>query len=140
MMAAWDEREYGPQVVRSLHSTRRDFRRVWPWLAKAVEQYGPTHTMDGVWSRIANGDSQLWTNQHSAVVTSVERYPDTGLVEVHGWLAGGMLDGVRHLEGCVERWARSIGASRIMIVGRRGWLRGFDGYRELVTTMTKDLT
>ncbi len=127
-------------TFRTIAASRRDFLRVWHWLEQVVEHYGPTPTRAGAWNRIANGDCQRWTSGGAAVVTSIEKYPDTGLVEVHGWLAGGDLDSVRLLESDVAAWARSIGAARIMLVGRRGWLRGFDGYRELVTTMTKDLT
>jgi len=138
--AAWDDRGYGPQTFRSLAATRREFCRVWPWLKAAADHYGPTNTKDGVWDRIANGECQLWTEPKAAVVTTIKVYRDTALKEVHGWLARGDLDGILIIERSIEKWARDMGAARLMIAGRRGWLRGLDGYRELVTYMAKDLT
>lgn len=135
-----DDREYGPQSVRLLYTTRREFHRVWPWLEKAVERGGPTHTKDGVWERIANGDCQLWTEPKAAVVTTVETYRDTGFREVQCWLAGGKMADARRIERRISEWAASIGVGRILIAGRRGWLRALRGYNEHLTTIAKDLT
>jgi len=138
-MAVWDDREYGPQVVRSLHSTRREFRRVWPWLQAAADRYGRTNTMDGVWARIADGECQLWVEPEAAVLTVIDVYRDTGLRDVRCWLAGGRIDDALKIEDRITVWAKTIGAERILITGRRGWLRALDGYEETMTTMVKDL-
>lgn len=139
LTARFDDREYGPQVFRPLRTSRRAFLRVWPWLEKAANLNGPTNTRDGVWARIADGECQLWTAPEAAVVTTIQNYRDTGLREVRCWLAGGELDDARKLERDIAEWARECGCSRLLIAGRRGWLRGLEGYRELNTTIAKDL-
>lgn len=131
---------YEPQTVRPLYARRREFLRAWPWLQKAVEHAGSTCTKDGIWERIANGDCQLWLEPSAAVVTLIETYPDTGFCEVRCWLAGGKMTDARRIERRISEWAAGIGARRILIEGRRGWLRALRGYDEIATTMTKDLT
>src|SRR5688572_5602081 len=37
---------------------------------------------------------------------------------------------IRFLYDHIERWARDIGCSRMRIMGRRGWLRALEGYRQ----------
>lgn len=139
MNAQWDDRGYGPQSFRTLEATRRDFVRVWPWLEAAADHYGRTNTMNGVWDRIANGECQLWTEPNAAVVTTIEVYRDTGLKEVQCWLAGGKMADARRIERRISQWAENIEADRILISGRRGWLKALRGYDEKLTTMVKEL-
>lgn len=115
-----------------------DFNRVWPWLEKAAKRYGDTHRKEHVLRRLLDGRAQLWTERDAALVTSVERY-DSGMVEVRGWLGGGSIGGLRKIEIRVEVWAKSIGAHRLTILGRRGWLRALTGWRELAVLIAKDL-
>jgi hypothetical protein len=112
--------------------------RVWPWLEKAVRRFGNTHTKEHIRQRLADGRAQLWTERDAALVTSIERY-DSGMVEVRGWLGGGSLDGLRRIEKRVEPWARSIGAKRLSILGRPGWIRALANWRLLATFIVKEL-
>jgi hypothetical protein len=115
-----------------------DYNRVWPWLEKAAKRFGNTHTKEHVLQRILDGRAQLWTERNAALVTSIERY-DSGYVEVRGWLGGGSIAGLKTIEKRVEVWAKSIGAQRLTILGRRGWLRALTGWRELAVLMAKEL-
>ena len=119
-----------------------EFERVWPWLEKAVRRYGDTHRKEHVLQRILDGRAQLWTERNAALITSIERY-DTGLVEVRGWLGGGRparsIGDLRRIEKRVEAWAKDIGAQRLTILGRRGWLRALTGWRELAVLIVKDI-
>jgi len=115
-----------------------EYERAWPWLEKAVAQFGGTHRKEHVLERVIHNRAQLWTELDAAAVTSVECY-DTGLVEVRIWLGGGSIEGLRVIEKRVEAWARLIGAQRLTILGRRGWLRALDGWNEMAVMMTKEI-
>lgn len=115
-----------------------EFDRVWPLLERALAAYGDTHTKDGIRERCRSGLAQLWTNGEAAIVTSIERY-DTGLSECHQWLAGGEMDAVLAMRPDIEAWAKSLGCTRMMIVGRKGWARVLPDYRPLAVTFAKEL-
>jgi len=118
---------------------RAEFDRVWPWLAAAVIRYGETHSKEDIWGAITRGSAQLHALRTSAIVTSIEQYP-TGIKEMRCWLAGGNLDEIKEYEPSLCKWARDEGCNVMAIVGRRGWLKSLDGYRETATVMTKALT
>lgn len=115
-----------------------EFNRVWKWLEKAVKRGGNTHEKQHVLARILDGRAQLWTNREAAAVTSIEVY-DNGFKEVHIWLCGGKLDGAKELEERIAAWGKEMGAQRLLIVGRKGWLRALPDYRELLAIIVKDL-
>lgn len=114
------------------------FERCWPWLAKAIDAYGETHTKNAVWSMIADGSAQLWPLPNAAMVTQVDHY-DTGMKEIRGWLSGGDLTEIQAFVPTIEEYGRSIGCNRATITGRRGWLRAFNGYKEAAVLMVKEL-
>lgn len=114
------------------------FNRVWPWLDAAAKPYGNTTTKEHVYQRLIDGRAQLWTDETAALVTSIEKH-DTGLTDLYGWLAGGDMDGLRRIHAKAEEWARSAGIDRLMISGRKGFLKTLPGYRVISTTIVKDL-
>lgn len=114
------------------------FERCWPWLEAAAAPYGNTTSKDHVYQRLVDGRAQLWTDDTAVLVTSIERH-DTGLTELYGWLAGGDMAGLLRIHDKAEAWARSAGIDRLTISGRRGFLKTLPGYRELSTTIVKDL-
>lgn len=61
------------------------------------------------------------------MVCGVVRHP--GRLEYHGYLAGGNLKELRAMEPSITAYARALGCDRIVIHGRRGWLRVFTDYR-----------
>ena len=117
---------------------RAEFERVWPWLSDAVQAYGPVETKDTVWQRITDGFAELWTTPNAAMVTTIEVSP-SGYKELKGWLAGGALPEIKEFEPLLAQWARERGCRRVVIQGRRGWLKAFDGYAERAVVMTKEL-
>lgn len=116
----------------------REFNRCWPWLAAAVERYGPTHRREHVWAEIESGRAQLWPSPHAAMVTVVKEHP-TGFSEVLGWLAGGDLSEIKPLIPTIEKWAKQAGCHRAVIMGRKGWSRAFDGYEPSLAVMVKEI-
>lgn len=117
---------------------RAAFDTHWPALEKAIASYGPTHTAEDVWERIADGRAALWTDGETAAVTTVEAYP-TGFRELRIWLCGGKLKEARRLEQRIVAYGRKHGFERVSIVGRRPWLRALRGWNEAATVMVKDL-
>jgi hypothetical protein len=133
--------QFGPAVLGPLAGVEAasELDRVWPMLKAAAALAGDTHRKRHVAERLRNGLAQLWTLPNAACVTSIERH-DTGLRDLHGWLAAGDLDGLVTIEARLERFARAENCDRMVIAGRKGWLRIFSGYSERAVIIAKDLT
>lgn len=101
-------------------------------------RYGQTHTKDQIAEMCREGRAQLWPMPNAAMLTSIEVYP-TGLKELRGWLAGGDLSEIKEWVPVVQAWAQEHGCKRVLITGRRGWLRAFDGYYDAGTILAKDI-
>ena len=114
-----------------------DFETSWPHLKKALRLAGGTHTKRDIFYGIAVGDFQLWPGRRSAALTEVVKYPQMRSVRI--FLAGGQLDELVKVEKNICNWAQEIGAKRVEIAGRKGWLRALDDYQETCTWMHKEL-
>lgn len=124
--------------MTDLEWATREFERVWPFLEPAVERTGGAYDKACVWKAIESQKAQLWPGIKSAVVTEVISYP-TGLKSLTQWLAGGDLDELIKIEKVLEKFARKQGCVRVEIIGRKGWKRALDGYRETGIVLAKDL-
>lgn len=111
-----------------------------PFIQRAVDRSEGAFDIEHVWSEIAANRSQFWPGANCAVVTRIETHP-SGIKSVLGWLAGGDdLDELKSIEARISVWAKEhMGCDRFEIIGRRGWLRTLDGYREGSTMLVKDL-
>jgi hypothetical protein len=116
---------------------REQFERCWPWLDAAVQSYGPTHSKDDVWSKIEEEHAQFWPWPNSAMVTQIDT--SNRLKELRWWLAGGDMEEILHFQPFVEEWAKTQECKRVVVVGRRGWLRAAKDFREVATILAKDL-
>ena len=125
---------------------RAEFERCWPWLRASLEvnafrhdgKLWFTHNKDHVWERIATGKAIFWPGKECVVITEFYTTP-TGLVSHHNWLAGGKLDEIVAMMPAIEDYGRKHGAHRQTGSGRRGWLKAFDGYREIGVRKEKSL-
>jgi len=93
-------------------------------------------------SQVWSGQFQLFSDEKSAILASVKRYP-TGLLELHGQAAVGELNSL--LESTIpscENWGRSIGCSRVVIESRRGWAKVMKkfGYEEHQVHIRKEFS
>ena len=115
-----------------------EFERCRPWLeaalAHSVGGYGIAH----VRGAIEAGTAQFWPTANSAAVTTIETFP-SGLNVLQFWLAGGSLDELGLTEANVLAWARTLGCGKAVIVGRAGWQRRLEGYRDAGRILVKDL-
>lgn len=115
-----------------------EFLRCGPWIQAALDEDLATHTLDDVWDLIVSGPVQLWPTPNAVMVTVLEAFPRKKLLR--GWLAGGKLSEIQEHEPRIRAWAEKQGCDHIVIGGRFGWLRAFDGYRRVSTAMARDLT
>jgi hypothetical protein len=120
-----------------MSSPVEDFNFAWPHLKKALRLTGGTHTKRDIFDGIMVGDFQLWRSRRSSALTEVVRYPQLRSVRV--FLAGGDLEELKTVEQKICAWAKEIGAKRVEIAGRRGWLKALDSYTETCTWMQKEI-
>lgn len=108
-------------------------------LAKALAHAGHTHTAADVADAIRRGDAQIFYNDRAALVTELLCFPQRNVMRY--WLAAGRLDGVDELVPQTEAWARDHGATRLEVIGRRGWapFGRRHGYAATATLFAKDL-
>lgn len=134
------------QMELPLSTARAEFERCWPWLEASLEfgafKHGGkiwvSHTKEDVWGRIVSGRCHFWPASESALITEFFTAP-TGLKSHHNWLFGGDLSEIVSRMPAVEEFGRKHGAHRETGSGRRGWLRVFDGYKEIGVRKEKAL-
>ncbi len=117
---------------------RAEFDRVWPWLDKAANGEFQTDTAETLWQRIIGGKLDLWTTANSAVVTSIEVYGN-GVKEIRCWLAGGDLTEIQQIEPAIAHYGKQNGCKQISILGRRGWFRALEGYKQTAVILAKEI-
>ncbi|SES08567.1 hypothetical protein SAMN05518866_13740 [Sphingobium sp. YR768] len=100
------------------------------------------YAIDWLDQQVAAGTFVLFSDEKSAILVAVKRYP-TGLLELHGQIAVGELNAlIASTIPSAENWARSIGCARAVIESRRGWSRVMAqfGYSEHQVHIRKELS
>ena len=100
----------------------------------------PWFTVDAVANDIMEKRAQFWPGERSAMVTTITDYTSTGERVIDCWLAAGELgEIVNVIRPGIEEYARHIGCTQGMIVGRRGWGKVLapHGYEEFRTVYRK---
>lgn len=113
-----------------------------PRLEAALARSDGLYAIADIEALVMEERGQLWHGPEFSGVTEVINYPQKRVVVVH--LAGGSLPGLKaaiKAGGDLDKFARIVGASAIMINGRRGWVRALaeDGYREVSVQVIKGL-
>lgn len=114
-----------------------EFIRCKTWLQAALDRDIGTHSIDDVWHLLLTGPVQIWPTPNAVMLTVLEAFPQKKMLR--GWLSGGKLEEIQAMEPRIRAWAKSQGCDVIVIGGRRGWLRAFDGYEESSTVMVRHL-
>ena len=100
---------------------------------------------DGLWDledigeAVLEGRMQMWVLNDSVAITQLERYPKKLLA--HVFLGAGEMDDMHEILRNVEEWAANVGASKVYISGRKGWVRNLNpfGYMPTSTTVSKGI-
>lgn len=95
-------------------------------------------TFDRLIEMVKEGSVGVFYSDIAIVVFETKNF--NGKTFVNTILSGGELNGVMELQGNVEDMAKSIGAVGSMIIGRKGWGRVFDGYKDVATIYFKEFT
>jgi hypothetical protein len=107
------------------------------FLKEAIAACDGTYSEDDILKAVLDGRYALFLGERSAMVCSFENFPRMKVI--HGFLAGGELEEVKAMEADISEQAGRNGFQRVELSGRRGFLKVFPGYRELCTTIIKDL-
>ena len=111
-----------------------------PFLQKALDLAGNTHTLEDVRQGIDAGRLQYWPGVNSAIITEIIEYPQKRTL--HFFLAGGNLAELEAMYPLVEDWGRQQGCVAASTSGRPGWERTFlkrEGWKSRTVVMTKEL-
>ena len=106
------------------------------WIEQAIKADPAGMPIEQVETEIAEGRADLWPGLKSAAVCGLQT--PLGLREYHIWLAGGDLSELREMEKSATIHAIKLGCERVVIHGRKGWLRALDGY-DKSPTIRKEL-
>ena len=104
--------------VRVLYQKLMDAK---PLLEQALERGIGTHDFEDIKDAVMTGSMQLWTLDSTAAVTEIIQYPRFKAVVVV--LAAGEMSELVEAIPELEEFSRIVGAQRILICGRLGWLR-----------------
>ena len=79
---------------------------------------------------------KMWTTDNAIVIGEICQMPSKTMVNIA--LGGGELEQVKLLVDQVEQEARALNVAGVSIIGRRGWGRALDGYKEAATVYMKE--
>lgn len=113
-----------------------EWERCKHWIEDAIAYNGRTMTIDDVEAGIVSGKYQFLPDSASAMVIEIADLPRKKLVNF--LLAGGDLNQLQKAEQKVTKWARQVGLDGAMIIGRRGWGKALEGYKEAATVYMKE--
>lgn len=106
-------------------------------LSDALKRAGDTHSVDDVIEMIENGDARLYKRKKSTVVTQEFDLPAAR--QLHFWLAGGDLDDLIQAEREIVEDAKERGINKVTIIGRPGWQKKLDGFRQAGVILSKEI-
>lgn len=106
------------------------------YIEDALEYAGGSHTLQDVMLAVAEGKAQFFPLDKSAIVTEIVDYPQKAMCRI--WLAGGDLDELIDAEVALGAWAKTQGCDGMEIIGRRGWSRKLENYRESAVVLIRD--
>ena len=113
-----------------------------PLIQKAIDKTSDCFRVEDVRALIEAQRAQLWLVvdeiPKAAWVTTIENSPSQRWVRVM-WAGGEESDAWLPLFQGVEQWAKSIGASKVVIIGRKGWIKKLPTYRQAAVVLEKKL-
>ena len=115
---------------------------VGPVLSRAMERQS-AYTLGDVRQLLESANAQLWVARTDGAllgvaVTKVFDFPQERVVEV-SLAAGDEFERWGRFLKDIEEWAAAIGAKRVRIMGRKGWVRMLKDYKETRVILEKAL-
>ena len=127
-----------PTLLSGENRMEEHWHRCCGHIEDALDYAGGSHTIDDVWQFIQEGKAQFFPLDKSAIVTEIVDYPQKAMCRI--WLAGGDLDELVEAEVALSAWAKTQGCDGMEIIGRRGWSRKLESYRESAVVLMKDFS
>jgi len=106
------------------------------YIIEALEHSVSEQNIFDVMAALERGTGFLWLGKQAAVVTLNQGNTYTL------WLAGGKLSGIESMWPSVEEHARGLGATKVVVFGRKGWARTFlrpHGFEQNYVILEKQL-
>lgn len=97
-----------------------------------------SHSFEDIKKDVASGALQFWPGMSSVVITEIVTVPRYKALNL--FLAGGNMTELQAMLPELEHFAKHVGADRMMLNGRKGWLRSFlklEGYTEKSVVLEK---
>lgn len=93
---------------------------------------------------LASGAKQVWGWQEGVItgvaITEVIQTPKGPCCWVYGGVGTETTKGqIDAIIATIEAWAKGIGCSRVMLQGRRGWLRRLSEYKQVGIILEKEV-
>ena len=114
--------------------SKENVNEAWPYLApvlsRVIAKANGERTLEDMRRECEAGQTQLWFEGDSALVTEVIQYPRQKVARMI-WCAGNM-DDVKSGWKDVLEWAKAEGCQAVEMCGRRGWLKAM-GFNEAYT-------
>lgn len=145
-MPSLAEATNGPEgavlVPVPVHQLMRYVRPTMALLDRVLSREGDVAVTD-VFREVAVGNMQLWVVEQdgeviAACVTKLVIRPLRKVCQIL-YVAGDNIGHWLHHVSTLERWAAAEGATRIEVMGRKGWKRVLSGYRMDAAVFRKDL-
>jgi len=99
-----------------------------------------SHSFEDIKKAVEKGELQFWPGFSSVIITEIVQVPRYRALNL--FLAGGNIPELRAMLPELEKFAGQVGADRIILNGRKGWLRSFlvhEGYAEKTVTLEKKI-
>jgi hypothetical protein len=99
-----------------------------------------SHSFEDIKRSVEKGELQFWPGFSSVIITEIVQVPRYRALNL--FLAGGNIPELQAMLPELEQFAQSIGADRVTLNGRKGWLRSFlvhEGYAEKSVVLEKKL-
>lgn len=111
-----------------------------PTIKKALPYTDDLWTLEDIGEAVMGGRMQMWVHGDSVAVTQLEVYPTKLLA--HIFLGAGILSEMHELLLQIEQWATDVGADKLVVSGRKGWVRDLMqyGFKEASVTISKELS
>lgn len=109
-------------------------------IESALKFADDSHSFEDIKAAVGRNELQFWPGFSSVVITEIIQLPRYKALNL--FLAGGNIPELQAMLPEIEKYAAYVGADRIVLTGRKGWLRSFlvhEGYAEKMVTMEKKL-